>query len=890
MTHFPDSIKFRHSWREYQQRVLNDLKSHLSDNKLHVIAPPGSGKTILGLEVIRQINQPTLILSPSIAIRNQWMSRFTADFAAALTPPELNALISTNIYEPKFLTVITYQALHSALSETEDIPEDDEEESIETFSKCSSEEVIAKYKAIGLQVLAADECHHLKNEWWKSITKLTTHFPTLTVISLTATPPYDVSSSEWERYQDFCGPVDTEITVPELIRKGDLCAHHDFVYLSNPRENENQIIVEFHQAVARCVASIISNLEFHELMINHPFIQNREAQMELILENPSYFASILVFLTHIKTPIEKTFFELLGTKEKQTPILNDEWLEILLTGVFFLDDTYFKDNRSVLDPILDTLRKAGAVDRKRITLITTNKISKILSQSSSKINSILKIVEIEKDALGDSLRLVILTDYIRKNEDISTVTEIKKVGVLPIFESVREQFGNSLQLGVLSGTLVIIPTAAWDQFEQIAHSQQVSSEKINSSPYQPDSRYIQISMSGDSKKKMVHIVTALFEAGMIHVLVGTKALLGEGWDSPAINSLILASFVGSFVQSNQMRGRAIRSNGSSSKVSNIWHLACIDPYSTNGGDDILLCRRRFTAFTGISNSDNTITSGFNRLKINLTHCDSSAVNENNQLMAELAKNREQTLQKWRSNLSNGDSLDDLLKTSREAKTKGVLFTKTVYAILLQAISAGGIIFARFIGETATKFDNFGQSIIWGFLIACVLTSIKSGMFLIRLLRTGPIESSISFISRALLETLIELKLIQTDRKSLQLITEKIADGSLCFFLEGASFYESTLFRTALQEILDPIDNPRYLLIRSSKFHEISQQDFHAVPTIFGKKKEHVELFEKYWTKHVGNCSIQYTRTPEGRTSLLKGRSFALSAQTEGRSEVISKWR
>src|SRR5699024_4862337 len=51
------------------------------------------------------------------------------------------------------------------------------------------------------------------------------------------------------------------------------------------------------------------------------------------------------------------------------------------------------------------------------------------------------------------------------------------------------------------------------------------------------------------------IITELFYRGEINVLIGTAALLGEGWDCPAVNSLIIASVVGSFMLSNQMRGR-----------------------------------------------------------------------------------------------------------------------------------------------------------------------------------------------------------------------------------------------------------------------------------------------------------------------------------------------
>ena len=82
----------------------------------------------------------------------------------------------------------------------------------------------------------------------------------------------------------------------------------------------------------------------------------------------------------------------------------------------------------------------------------------------------------------------------------------------------------------------------------------------------------------------MQIMTRLFERGEIQILIGTKALLGEGWDSPCINTLILASFVGSYVSGNQMRGRAVRVNVKKpDKVSNIWHLVCL-PAARSAGE------------------------------------------------------------------------------------------------------------------------------------------------------------------------------------------------------------------------------------------------------------------------------------------------------------------
>jgi len=76
LTEYPKAIKFKYPWRKYQLRVLEELQEHLKDGHLHVVAPPGSGKTVLGLEVAIRINKPTLILAPTRAIRNQWIQRF----------------------------------------------------------------------------------------------------------------------------------------------------------------------------------------------------------------------------------------------------------------------------------------------------------------------------------------------------------------------------------------------------------------------------------------------------------------------------------------------------------------------------------------------------------------------------------------------------------------------------------------------------------------------------------------------------------------------------------------------------------------------------------------------------------------------------------------------
>ena len=81
-------LQFKGQWRSYQERVLSNAEKYLSDHKLHLVAAPGSGKTTLGIELIRRLGAPCLILSPSITIRQQWLERITSGFLEPGVAPE----------------------------------------------------------------------------------------------------------------------------------------------------------------------------------------------------------------------------------------------------------------------------------------------------------------------------------------------------------------------------------------------------------------------------------------------------------------------------------------------------------------------------------------------------------------------------------------------------------------------------------------------------------------------------------------------------------------------------------------------------------------------------------------------------------------------------------
>src|SRR5882724_3647230 len=111
---FPESMRFQKTWRTYQAEILENLDVYLDDRRLHLAAAPGSGKTVLGLEVIRRVDQPTLVLAPTITIRDQWVGRLLDCFLPAGEP--CPSWVSTDLRRPALLTVATYQALHALCS------------------------------------------------------------------------------------------------------------------------------------------------------------------------------------------------------------------------------------------------------------------------------------------------------------------------------------------------------------------------------------------------------------------------------------------------------------------------------------------------------------------------------------------------------------------------------------------------------------------------------------------------------------------------------------------------------------------------------------------------------------------------------------------------------
>src|SRR5262249_37670764 len=157
------------------------------------------------------------------------------------------------------------------------------------------------------------------------------------IVALTATPPYDVSPFEWQRYEELCGPVDTEVSVPELVQEGDLCPHQDYVYFSTPTQQEQKVLSDFRTSVEEFVGRLKANVAFKEALLRHPWFASPDRNMEEILDDPEYLSSIIVYLKAAGRDIPTGVLAALGLDRKRIPALELEWLEVLLTHCLYSD-------------------------------------------------------------------------------------------------------------------------------------------------------------------------------------------------------------------------------------------------------------------------------------------------------------------------------------------------------------------------------------------------------------------------------------------------------------------------------------------------------------------------------------------------------------------------
>lgn len=874
MNIFNGILKFNGTFRPYQQRILDKADLYLKDGKIHIVAAPGSGKTTLGIELIRRIGQPALVISPRLVIREQWIERVQSAFL-------LNGrtdILSRDLKNPALITSITYQTLFSAMTKYKGTEEDSAEEESEKQKEevdFSGFDLLKTVKEAGIKVLCLDECHHLRSEWWKALEEFKSKMEKtgLKVIALTATPPYDSNKTEWERYTNMCGAVDEEIIVPELVKEKCLCPHQDYVMFSFPTEDEKQKLKEYSETISETFETLMQDPIFAEVIGSHIGIADYGFSSDQMLEYPAYLSSILIFLNEKGIKFDTRWQQLLDVKE--FPKMDPEWMQILLQGFLFDDTESYNCTEEYREKLMKELKQKHLILRKKVVLVENDQVKKMMVTSLGKLESMISIAKSEYDSMGKELRMLILTDFIRKEYKAVIgypEKDAHEMGVLPIFENLRRVLPAECRLSVLCGSVVILPDTAIDALCQAVKAKYgrenlVTTKKILGEG-SAETGYYEVSIVGKNSE-IISLVTEIFEQGYFEIMVGTKSLLGEGYDSPCVNSLILASFVGSFVLSNQMRGRAIRmQKGNPDKTANIWHLVCVENadeeniFQTIGKEkapqsaDFETLKRRMKGFLGVSYDGTSIENGVERLNIVKEPFTEQSIQEMNAEMLRMAGDRELLRQQWETAVTKYDGMEVADEVEAESS---VLEEKAFIDDVMKEVLQKAILAFIMIGITVSNFKFSLPTLIFGIVLTVMVVKAYQ-----KVQRRKDPEKYFKEIGDGILKSLQEIGEITS---KCRVKTEHAGNG-YAMYLSGGTAREKEIFAQCAEEFLGAVENQRYLLYKKER------NKYFCVPQIFAKRKEDAERLTKNLEDAIGNYELVYTRNPEGRKILLRARTFA----------------
>ena len=422
--------------------------------------------------------------------------------------------------------------------------------------------------------------------------------------------------------------------------------------------------------------------------------------------------------------------------------------------------------------------------------------------------------------------------------------------MVPIFEYLRKLRLPNVRLGVMTGRLVIIPSAAISALEVAAQALGIDVAQFTRQPLWHDPAYTRLEFASGEGGPFLELGTRLFTEGDINVLIGTAALLGEGWDAPAVNSLVMATVIGSYVSSNQIRGRAIRTDPHDEfKTATIWHLACVQSGEAiqetdyevlerdfeQESDDWTLLERRFRAFVGLRYDEAVIENGIDRLGIS-SPIVGTKIESLNARMCREACRRDQMAEAWRN------------------------------AIFHPAATHSRVIHEVFV--PVQRIPSHPVMRHW--------LRERGGWF--GWLRGWWLERKVLRIAQALLGSFQSIELIDRDSPKVIVSTGR---QDIRVRLVGVSCREESLFVIALREIFDPLQSPRYLLV--------TKDEEFAVPRVFAEKKDRAESFARRWRKVVGGARLVYVHTAEGKRRLLHAKERFLASKHHLRTGSRLLW-
>lgn len=924
---FPN-LKFQGQLRPSQQDVAQIARAKLESGqrKLHIVAPPGSGKTVLGLFLWAEcVRTPALVLSPNSAVQAQWASRVSLFREDATSPfddqPEDSndrSLVSTSPLSPGLLTSLTYQSITlpargcddtdlaaTALlverlidQEHADSPEaanewinDLKQRNPNYFNtrlagwrkqareqqafdgqaldmlNSSSMDALLRLKDAGVGLIILDECHHLMGHWGRILAAANEILDNPVIVGLTATPPDrdGQKADDILRYDDYFGPIDYEVPVPAVVRDGFLAPYQDLVWFTKPTEQELAFVSEVDRnfrklldalcqpknAVKNNAVPALPDWLYQTLDRLELPAATCKTWKEFQRRDPDFAEAARVFLNASDRELPKNvpavggFFERLVLRRSQT--LADLPSDVLKTVL----DRYIRhglrrssaaEDAVLCEQAIDRLRLLGVQITETGSQACASPVTRILGYTHNKVKALVPILECELEQLDEHLRAVVITDYEKASAvstDVAHVLNEEAGGAVAAFrELVDHPVTNTLDPILLTGSTILIDHDMAELFLSAAqHWLQQNSFNVQLELVDERTFHVVRGSGTDwCPRVYIQMVTQLFQDGITRCLVGTRGLLGEGWDANKINVLVDLTTVSTSMTVNQLRGRSIRLDPQQpEKLANNWDVVCIAPDFARGLDDYhRFCKKHRTIF-GVTD-DGAIEKGVGHVHAALSeanpddlHRASDSINRD---MLKRAANRDAARELWKIGIPySGDSTTAIeLKVEKKGIGKGLVPSS----------------------KAAAEF--------W-----------------------TPLSLSTA-LAESVLETLFETEQLSGAQ---QLNWAERSGGYIRFYLKHATDAENKLFTSSLYELCSPFQRPRYIIPFSVNhitqkrltgwmpklFGKMFQEKestlirYHAIPSALSRNKDIVDIFQSHWNDKVSTGAAVYTQQGDGQETL-----------------------
>jgi superfamily II DNA or RNA helicase len=963
-----DDLQFFGEWRPYQRAALAAFERDRQHGNLttHIVAPPGSGKTLLGVELIRRVGKRALVLAPNQGIQQQWpraVGQFTrrpADVAGAdvLKPIAcLSYQALCQLEDPEILLgrLARFRWADERAAATGSTPEEAQREG-EAFEGAAADrrarelsrisaalkrevargehagielrdllsstarERVQQLATLGVGVVLLDECHHLASLWGYVVRAVLGELPEgVHVIGLTATPPIGLPEAEAELYDALLGPVDFTVPTPAVVRDGHLAPFQELAWLTEPLSAERDWLAEhdsrFRELVTALHDDAESEISFPGWVIARLRDRRRspdddaEVPWEAFQKRAPKLARAGIRFLHsgglaLPTGAPR------GEAYRQPPDLED-WLVLLEDyAQRCLAPSSAREAGERYDAISAALRELGFQLTRKGIRRGASEVDRLLTGSQAKALGLVEVLSAEVDSRGEALRGLVLCD----TELAAQRPDDALTGVLdPAAGTARHVL---LAIAADERTAPLRPLLASGRglrcapqdAEFLLEALRIAAEDRFALPeWEAELDGLLVSLQSQGAEWMprawVELATKLLIEGTTGVLVGTRALLGEGWNCPPLNVLVDMTIATTGVSVQQMRGRSLRLDPADpQKVASNWDVVCVAPDLVRGtGDYERFVRKHLHLFAPAE--DGEVEAGPSHVHPELGPFTPPPVERFAALNAEqLARSadRDAARERW------------LIGTPYRGVELPTLLVRRAGGHEVPAASSGpgG---APHLSQRVPVAGGLGGAAAFGALgVATSAPPLLAGLALapaglawaaVRLRgarKRLPLVLPLDGAARAVADAYRELGELSAEAAA-SLTIEPRAAGYLRCELGAATPVEGKRFATALDELVGVSDAPRYLvsrpladprrgalgllgrvLTRRPPFDE----RLHPVPSDLARNKERADAFARAWRRHVGPGRLVFTqRSEEGR----EARAEAASADGGYETLVRDVW-